>query len=92
MTCDLASSAGFFSNIWNILGLVASLIIFCIIMVILIRYCWQFGTKNNKEHDKKLKTNDADEKQKRKKARKEKDLIENNNLLSDDRLKTKTTL
>lgn len=65
---------------------------FCIIMIILVRYCWQFSTKNNKEHDKKLKTNDGAQKTKKRKGKKEKDMIENNNLLSDDRLKTKTTI
>ena len=91
LTCDAASAAGFFSNIWTILGLVASIIVFCIIMIILLRYCWNFRTKNNKEHDKKLKTNDGTQKPK-KKVKKERDVIEDNNLLSDDRLKTKATL
>ena len=70
----------------------ASIIVFCIIMIILVRYCWQFGTKNNKEHDKKLKTNDGVQKLRKKKVKNEKDVIEKNNLLSDDRLKTKTTI
>jgi len=37
-----------------------------------------------------LKTNDNAQKPRKRKQKKEKDLIENNNLLSDDRLKSKT--
>lgn len=70
MTCDAASAAGFFSNIWTILGLVASIIVFIIIMIILIRYCWQFKTKDNKEHQKKLKTNDVGQKPRKRKSKK----------------------
>lgn len=58
LTCDQASAQSIFSNIWTILGLVASAIVFLIIMIVLVRYCWQFKTKNNKESEKKLKTND----------------------------------
>ena len=50
LACDAASAAGFFSSIWTILGFVACIIVFCIIMIILVRYCWQFSTKHNKEH------------------------------------------
>ncbi len=70
MTCDAASAAGFFTNIWTILGFVAGIIVFVIIMIIMVRYCWQFKTKDNKEHQKKLKTNDGGQKPKKLKLKK----------------------
>lgn len=92
LTCDATTADAFFSSIWTILGFAASIVVFVIIMIILVRYCWQFKTKNNKEHGKKLKTNDMGQKPKKRKLKKDKDLLENNNLISDDRLKTRTTL
>lgn len=54
----MGSAESIFSNIWTILGLIASIIVFLIILIVLVRYCWQFKTKNNKESEKKLKTTD----------------------------------
>ena len=60
------------------------------IMAVLMKYCWGFSTVNNKEHDKKLTTTDHRHKPRRKRQRK--DLFGTDNLISDDRLRTKTTL
>ena len=75
MVCEAGAAAGLFNNIWTILGFVASIIVFCIIMVILVKYCWQFRTKNNKEHVKKLKTNDNAQRPRKNKLNNPKDVM-----------------
>ena len=48
LTCDLLTEAPFFSSIWVIVGFVLCAIIILSMVIVLGKFCWQFGTKDNK--------------------------------------------
>lgn len=71
LTCNSSGDTPFFSNVWMIVGFVLCLIVVLMIIIVLAKYCWQFKTKDNKEHAKRLKSNDNFNTKKKIKSKKE---------------------